>query len=183
MKEKIREAGNNLLVVVIAVIIGLFFRNYCFEVRIVPTESMAPTIESGQFVLLNKFVYFFKEPEREDIVLFSPPKGEPTLSDDVDIIKRAIGLPEDTIEIKDSHLYVNEKKYEEGYIKEPMLANFDFVTVPEEKLFIMGDNRNRSGDNRNWQNTFIPVESVKGKVIGVFDIPYMRDVACRVYHN
>ncbi|MGE5391590.1 MAG: signal peptidase I [Deltaproteobacteria bacterium] len=147
MKQFLEWAKELISIVIIAFILAMLLRTFIIEGRVVPTGSMLPTIKLGDRLLVNKFIYYFKKPTRGDIVVFKPPE---VLNAKYDYVKRVIGLPGDKIEIKDSKLYINDKEIQEPYIAQPMSQDFGPVTVPENSLLVMGDNRNASYDSRYW---------------------------------
>ena len=102
-----------------------------------------------------------KTPERGDIVVFSPNDN----SEGDDLLKRVIGLPGETIEVKDGYVYIDGVALEENYILEQPNYFFAEVTVPENCYFMMGDNRNMSRDSHAWDNPFVPMENIKGKAV------------------
>ncbi len=126
--------------------------------------SMEPSFYSGEYILTSKITYKFRKPHRGDVIVFKSPKNP-----DIDYIKRIIGLPGDKIEINGKELYINGELlpenyvsaktnlWEGGYLKENIP-----VTVPPEMLFVMGDNRPRSSDSREFGP--IPFESIIGDV-------------------
>lgn len=145
---------------------------------------MIPTLEIGDHILVSKFIYGVRlpftdmviipiqRPERGDIIVFRFPKDESK-----DFIKRVIGIPGDTIEIKEKTLYLNGVKQDESYINEisndePLLRmipgrdNFGPVTVPENAYFVMGDNRNHSLDSRFWG--FVDFSKIKGSAFLIY---------------
>lgn len=154
----------------IALVLAILIRQFLFTNYIVYGESMMPTIEEGNRLIVNKLEYNLKEPTRFDLVVFHANEKE-------DYIKRVIGLPGDTIEYKNDKLYVNGK-----YLKEPYLDQYknqlqnegqltgDFKledytgkkTVPEGYVFVMGDNRLHSIDSRHIG--FIPFDKIVGEV-------------------
>lgn len=105
-------------------------------------DSMEPNLHNGEYVLIDKISYLLHPPERGDVVVFVPPNGER------DYIKRIIGLPGDTVEIKGGRVYVNDIVLDEPYLKN--LTNTDMPASPvkEGRYFVMGDNRNNSSDSR-----------------------------------
>ena len=162
MKNKIiKEAISWVIVVVTAAVLALLINRFVlFQVK-VPSSSMETTIMTGDRVFTFRLSYLFKEPQRGDIVVFPYPDDE-----EVDYIKRIIGVGGDKIEIKDGVLFINDEKVYEDYILEPMRRqDFGPVYVPEEHYFMMGDNRNVSGDSRYWDNMFVSRDKIKGKAI------------------
>ncbi len=165
MSEEIKSFFKEVIsIIVIAFVLAMILRTYVVEGRIIPTGSMLPTIQLQDRVMVNKFIYFFKEPERGDVVVFDPPD---ILNSKEDYIKRVIGLPGDTVEVKNARVYVNGKALSEPYIYEPLNYEYDPVTVPEGALFVMGDNRNASFDSHRW-NAWLTEDHLKGKAFLIY---------------
>ncbi|MFP4978537.1 signal peptidase I [Paenibacillus sp. CN-4] len=162
MKKWIRQW---IPVLGIAFVLNLGIRAYVAEAMSVPTESMLPTIQVHDRVIVEKMLWLTKL-KHGDIVVFRPTvSGE----EGKRFVKRLIGLPGDTVEIKNGQLYRNDQPVEESYIPEPMTYNFGPVTVPERHYFFLGDNRNVSYDAHLWPDPFIPEERLVGKVL--FELP------------
>lgn len=128
----------------------------------VPSGSMEPTIKTGELILTNRLAYSFSSPETGDVIVF--------WSDETDklLVKRVIGVGGDVINIKDGEVYINGKKVEESYIAgKTWSPSKEEVTysVPEGSVFVMGDNRENSGDSRFFENAYISNDDIKGKVI------------------
>lgn len=120
---------------------------------------MEPNFEEGQRVLVNKVVYSFHEPERGDVIIFHPPP--PHDSKTTPFIKRIIGLPGETIEIKNGAVYVNGSQLHEPYIDEPPSYTFPEYKIPEDNYFVLGDNRNKANDSHTgWT---VPRQNIIGK--------------------
>ncbi|AYO31316.1 MAG: signal peptidase [Thermoanaerobacteraceae bacterium] len=141
-----------------ALVLALAIRGYVFEPMIVPTGSMIHTIEIGDRILVNKFIYRFEPLKRGDIVVFRFP-DDPRQT----FVKRLIGIGGDVIEIKNGTLYRNNVPVQEPYLKEPMVGSFGPYRVPEGYFFMMGDNRNNSKDSRFWENKFVSRNQIVGK--------------------
>jgi len=120
-------------------------------------ESMEPSFEEPQRLLVIKAVYWFGDPQRGDVVIFH----SKTRSDE-NLIKRVIGLPGETVEIKDGTVYIYDEPLEEPYIAELPDSDYPSIEVPEGEYFVMGDNRNHSNDSRSWGT--ISGENIIGKV-------------------
>lgn len=165
MSKEVRDfLKETISIIVIAFILAMILRSFVIEGRIIPSGSMLPTLQLQDRVMVNKFVYYFKEPQRGDVVVFAPPE---VLNAKEDYIKRVIGLPGDTVEIKNGKVYVNNKALEEPYIAEPMTYSYGPVVVPADSLFVMGDNRNYSFDSHMW-NAWLTVDRVKGKAFVIY---------------
>ncbi|MBI5947920.1 MAG: signal peptidase I [Chloroflexi bacterium] len=146
--------------------------------------SMQPTLEDGQFLIVNKLVYsevdldklssfvpfvnpgsdpernVFHAPERGDIIVLRDPHKP-----DVDLIKRVIGLPGETVEIRDGHVYINDQLLIEPYIKTAWSDNKPKVTIPADEYYVLGDNRGNSLDSRSQQVGLIRKDLIIGKAM------------------
>ena len=169
----------------VAVILALFVRTFVVQAFKIPTGSMENNLLIGDHLLVNKFVFaptvssFEKsilpiDPlKRGDVVVFKYP-----VEPERDFIKRVIGLPGDTIELKKKRVYVNGVLLDEPYVRylsppeESSSEDFDVrvqygpVTVPPDQYFMMGDNRDNSQDSRYWG--FMPRSYVKGKALFIY---------------
>ena len=161
------------LIFILPMLLAFIFTNsFLFSHMFVPTSSMVPTISVGSHLVVFKTYYLFNEPQRGDLVAFLPP-DDPVLNADVDIqnaylTKRIIGIGGDTLELRDGDLYINQERREEPYVKEDSFQNFGPVTVPDNHLLFLGDNRNYSYDSTNWENPFVPESKLRGKVLAHF---------------
>jgi signal peptidase I len=161
-EKKKRKAGVAELIltaVVAFVLVFGFVRPYVVEAYRIPTESMVPTLEVGDRVLANKFVYRFTEPERRDIVVFdSVDEG-----DDQTLIKRVVGVAGDEIQVQSGVLYVNGEEQEEPYLNDADQSRgfYGPTVVPEGHIFVIGDNRGNSADSRVFGP--LPLENLKGE--------------------
>jgi signal peptidase I len=117
--------------------------------------SMRPTLQNGEFILVNKLAYRIGHPSRGDIVVFRFP-----LDPSQDLIKRVIGLPGDHVAVRGGSLYLNGKAVPEAYIAAAPEYSGQWV-VPEGNLFVLGDNRNDSSDSHSWG--MLPIENIVGK--------------------
>lgn len=129
----------------------------------VPSGSMKDTINEGDRLVANRLSYLFSDPQRFDMVVFKFPDNE-----DLYYIKRIIGLPGETVEIKDGKVYIDgsEEPLDDSFIKEPMYVEADTVyEVPEDSYFMLGDNRNNSADSRKWVNKYVKRNKILGKAI------------------
>lgn len=122
--------------------------------------SMEPTLQSGEFVIVNKLAYLLGKPSIGDVIVFHFPRDP-----DQEYIKRIIGLPGDRVEIGEGKVYVNGQALNEDYIAaSPVYENV--WDVPEDALFVLGDNRNNSSDSHNWGP--VPLDFVIGKATFVY---------------
>ncbi|WP_181832979.1 signal peptidase I [Bacillus taeanensis] len=155
--------------ILIAIVLAAIIRIFLFANYIVDGQSMLPTMHDGDRLIVNKIVYQLKEPERFDIVVFHADEQR-------DYIKRIIGLPGDKITYKNDQLYVNGEKLEEQYLEDLkstvhnqlLTSNFTLeeltgeAIVPENTVFVLGDNRQNSTDSRIIG--FISMEDIVGEV-------------------
>lgn len=170
MKEAIKKEGMEWLkAFAIGIIIFIFIRAFFFSNYVVEGESMMPTLEDGNKLIVNKIGYQVGDLNRFDVIVFHHNEEE-------DFVKRIIGLPGDKIEYRDDYLYINGEKVAEPYLDKyrkqiaagKLTGDFTLkeITgeeiVPEGKLFVLGDNRKKSWDGR--QFGFINAEQVVGKV-------------------
>ncbi|MDD2574368.1 MAG: signal peptidase I [Firmicutes bacterium] len=157
-QKTVREILDWLKFIAIAVVLAFLIRNYVVLSIKVPTPSMLPTIQLGDQLLVNRFLYRFKPPKRGDIVVFKYPDNPEEL-----YVKRLIGVGGDEVEVKEGKLHVNGQKIEEDYLYEEMRGSFGPYKVPEGRYFMMGDNRNNSKDSRVWQNQYVTDDLIIGK--------------------
>ncbi len=144
-----------IILVLLALAISLIART-TIETREVFHQSMLPTIEPGEYLIVSKAAYFFKDPQRGDIIVLKHPydPNEP-------LIKRVIGLPGDFIEIRDHKVFINGSPLNEPYIREPVNYKYPYQEIPEDNYFVLGDNRNISNDShKGWT---VPRENIIGK--------------------
>jgi len=170
--------------IIIAVLLAVFIRSYVLQAFKIPSGSMLPTLQIGDHLLVNKFIYgtkipltsgnrilSWKEIEQGDIVVFKFPK-DPS----VDYIKRVIGLPGNTVEVRNKKILVNGKAIDDShahFTSSSILSssagprdNFGPVKVPKGKVFVMGDNRDNSYDSRFWG--FVNKKDVLGKALIIY---------------
>ncbi|MDR3589675.1 MAG: signal peptidase I [Negativicutes bacterium] len=157
------EIKDWVISILIAVVLAFFIRYYIVELYMVEGPSMRPTLLNGERLVVNKFIYRFKTPQRGDVLVFRYPR-DPSR----DFIKRVIAIPGDTIEMKDGRIFLNGQLLNEPFILERTRGSFPLKEVPEGHLFVMGDNRNNSEDSRFPDVGFVPFELVKGKAVVVF---------------
>jgi len=161
----------------VAVVVAILINSYVLQAFQVKGESMLPTLENADSTFALKLqtgynygdIVIIDSRIGEKRSLLEPVMEHPLIARITGIeheymwVKRVIGLPGDTLEFRDGGVFRNGKKLEEPYIKEPMRSEFSSVTVPEDHVFVMGDNRNYSTDSRRIGS--IPLSNVIGKVI------------------
>ncbi len=147
--------------VVTAVILAFGIRTFVAEARYIPSSSMEPTLQINDRLIIEKLSYHFREPIRGDVVVFNP--TEALIAQDFHdaFIKRIIGLPGETVEVKTGKVYVNGKEITETYIAENPNYDYGPVEVPEGEYLVLGDNRNNSYDSHYWG--FVPKDKIIGK--------------------
>lgn len=161
IKKGIKEAITWLLVIVITIAASYIITNNVIEKTGVSGASMEPTLKDGQIVIVNKLAYVFASPERNDVVVYKQVGKEHSYFE----IKRVIGLPGETVKIKNGNIYINGNILEEKIKTDPIqnggLAE-DEIKLDDNEYFIMGDNRNNSEDSR-----FASVGNIlKNEIIG-----------------
>lgn len=170
LQEKVnwgRFALDIIETLVLAVVLFIGINAVSARVR-VDGFSMRPTLENGEFVLVNKTSYRFSEMERGDIIVFHFP-----LNPEEELIKRVIGLPGDRVMVENSQVYVNGQILNEPYIAQAPIYTGEW-TVLDGQLFVLGDNRNNSNDSKDWG--LLPAENVVGKAILIYWPPPLWEV-------
>ena len=153
------------VIAIAAVVLAFLLQAFVVKPYRIPSPSMVPTLDVGDRVLVARFIYHFDKPSRGDIVVFRWPGDNKTV-----FIKRIIGVPGDTISLKDGRVYVNGQELDEPYVAKdngqtqptdpaPMMPGSTMsqpwslnqsYTVPPDSYFVMGDNRTASDDSRVW---------------------------------
>ena len=145
-KSAVKEVVSWLVYLIIFAAVAFFLINYVGERTVVSGDSMLPTLQNGDNLIVDKLSYRFRDPKRFEIVVFPFRYQEDTY-----YIKRIIGLPGETVQIHDGNIYINGKQLKEDYgreaIRNPGLAS-EAVTLGEDEYFVLGDNRNNSADSR-----------------------------------
>lgn len=160
LKGKIKEFIEWILIIALAVVAAMLINRYVIIKAEVPTGSMEHTIEVGDCIMGLQLAYTFTSPERGDVVIFPYPDNPETT-----YVKRVIGLPGETVEIKNGSVYINGEAIAEPYLKEEMRGEYGPYVVPEDCYFMLGDNRNSSQDSRKWANTYLKEEDIMAKVL------------------
>jgi signal peptidase I len=192
--------------IVTCVIFVIFARTFVFQQSKIPTGSMIPTLLVGDYIMVNKFAFAplssipllasaehlllpVRDLKRGDIIVFKYPE-EPSR----DFIKRVIGLPGETLELRDKKVSINGQALDEPYVHflEPPGTSSEFrevtsydvrerygpVTIPPNQYFVMGDNRDNSQDSRYWG--FLPRDYIKGKALVIY---WSYDAGLEDYHE
>ena len=176
-KSKIREYAE---AIILALILALFIRTFVVQAFKIPSPSMVPTLLVGDHILVNKFLFGFRvpfadgkiiairEPERGDVIVFRYPRDRK-----LDFIKRCVAVGGETVEVREKQVFINGEavEFEQAvFLDEGSLLTgrdtFGPVTVPEGKVFVMGDNRDNSNDSRFWG--FVDLKDVKGKAMVIY---------------
>jgi len=179
-KSSLRE---NIEAILVAIVLALFIRTFIIQAFKIPSGSMKQTLQIGDHILVNKFIYGIKlpflmttivpikNPKRGDIVVFKFPEDP-----DKDFIKRVIGIAGDVVECRDKQVYINHKRlnHDFGIHTDSNIIsggvqprdNFGPVVVPENSLFVMGDNRDHSYDSRFWG--FVDLKALRGKALIIY---------------
>lgn len=147
-------------------LLGLLLRATVVKPYEIQSNSMEPTLLSGDRVLVNKLSYRLWAPNRGDVVVFQYP-----MDPDRVFVKRVIGLEGEKVEIKDNKVMINDQPMNEPYLKEGEFPPFPPQAVPKGQILVLGDNRNKSKDSRDWG--LLPKEYLLGKAFYVY-LPFNR---------
>lgn len=168
--KNIKKISNNSVIneildwlkpITLAFFIAYIVTNFLIINTVVPSESMEKTINTGDRVITNRLAYIYDIPKRGDIIVFPSP------DDDTILVKRVIGLPGETINIVDGEIYVNDEILIEEYVSSKIndkTKNSEY-TVPDNSVFVMGDNREFSFDSRYWHHKYVEIDNILGKVV------------------
>jgi signal peptidase I len=154
VKELI-ELGKSILIAIVAAFLIITF---VFETVSVDGLSMYPTLHNKDRLIVEKVSYYFRKPTPGEIVVIKYP-ADPREK----FIKRVIAVEGDKVKVEDNKVYVNNKPLDENYIFEQRMQDFNEVTVPENTIFVMGDNRNNSLDSRDPRVGFVNYNMVVGR--------------------
>ena len=160
-KSMLGEIVETAVFLVVVLVLAFFLHRYVAEQVMVDGYSMNDTLDDGERLIVEKVSYWFKDPERFDVVVF-----EPYEDDDVYYIKRVIGLPGETVQIVGDDIYIDGEVIEENYGKEPIEVAgraSEPVTLGADEFFVMGDNRNNSEDSRGTRVGSVKRSSLKGR--------------------
>jgi len=181
-KDKKRLIKEYAEAIITALLLALIIRAYIIQAFKIPSGSMIPSLLIGDHILVTKFIYgtkipfsdksilVFKQPEKGDIIVFKYPEDPKK-----DFIKRVVATGGDTLEERNKIIYVNGKEVTEPYAyhgdsfvrpRGDPRDNFGPLIVPENKVFVMGDNRDQSFDSRYWG--FVDIKAIKGKALIIY---------------
>jgi signal peptidase I len=180
-----RFVGSTPFLILVAILVAIVVKTFVVQAFYIPSASMEPTLDIGDRVFVNKFVYDFSDVGRGDVIVFENPNSEElpdrglvggflhwlgegigfAQPENEDFIKRVVGLPGETIEIRDNVVYIDGQVLDEPYLTEDAKrANGDLspTRIPDDALFVMGDNRGNSADSR-YGLGFVPLDKVIGR--------------------
>lgn len=183
-KKRKSLAREYLEAIVIALLLALVIRTFVIQAFTIPSGSMMDTLLVGDYILVNKFIYGaeipftsrhlpgIRLPQRGDIIVFRYPQDESR-----DFIKRVIGVPGDTVQVRDNRVYINGRLLDEPYVRSGSFRNppsnhcgyvyaCDPIVVPLAAYFVMGDNRDNSQDSRYWG--FVKRPKIRGKAFFIY---------------
>lgn len=165
MDRSAKRSGNTLREVVetlvIALLVAFLIRSFVIESFQVEGRSMLPTLHNGDRVLVNKLLYRFSHPKTGQIVVFQSP-----VIKNQDWIKRVIGVPGDTVAVRNNQVYLNGKLYPEPFLRYTQSVNVPPTHVPPGYLWVEGDNRPQSFDSRSFG--LLPMGNLKGQAFVVW---------------
>lgn len=159
--RRARRTVEWVALVALALGVAVLLRTFVVQSFFIPSESMTPTLQVGDRVLVNKLAYDFGEPARGDVVVFEAPPGEGS-AEIRDLIKRVVALPGESVEGRDGAIYVNSERLDEPWLPEVTRSpSFPAHRVPPDHYWVLGDNRDDSRDSRFFQS--IPEDAIVGK--------------------
>lgn len=201
------KKGRWITELIVIVMVVLLIRAFVAQAYNIPSGSMKPTLLVGDFILVNKLVYRFSEPQRGDIVVFKYP-----IDPNIDFIKRIVALPGEEVEVRNNQVFINGKplplievgrgeensvrkviyeevlpegiKHKVQFYEDFPFSKRDFgpVVVPPNHYFVMGDNRDNSEDSRYWG--FLPRENIVGKAFVIYfsgDVPPLQTTDVSIF--
>lgn len=176
VKRKKPKFLETIETIIIALVLAIFIRATVAEARFIPSESMVPTLLINDRLVVEKVSNYTGSTKRGEILVFYPPfEGDQSdkvtsralrwlgFTKNVAYIKRVIGLPGESIEVRNQTVYINGKPLEEDYIKEKPMYEYGPIKLKENELFMMGDNRNNSMDSHVWGP--LPTKNIIGHAV------------------
>jgi signal peptidase I len=170
--DRVRSAVEWVAVIVGALIVALVVKTFLFQAFFIPSESMEPTLQTDDRVLVNKLSYRVGDVSRGDVVVFELPADKVGPDGIKDLIKRVVGLPGDVIESRDGVVYIDDRQLDEPYLAEGMVTGdpedprnpaIERQTVPDGHVYVLGDNRSNSADSRYAYRGPIPIDTIVGR--------------------
>ncbi|MGL5083596.1 MAG: signal peptidase I [Microcoleaceae cyanobacterium] len=160
-----KSQQENFFILIAALGLSLLIRLFIAEPRYIPSDSMVPTLEIGDRLLVEKVSYHWHSPQQGDVIVFAPPQQLQAAgySSDQAFIKRVIGQPGQQLEVREGRVYLDNEPLVESYIAEPPDYQLGSLQVPTDEYFVMGDNRNDSNDSHVWG--FLPSQNIIGRAI------------------
>lgn len=159
-----KEIFSWVKIFIVAFVVAAILDNFVIMNANVPSGSMENTIMTGDRMIGNRLAYINSSPKRGDVIIFKYPDDEAQY-----FVKRVIGLPGETVTIKEGKVYINQNDtpLEEPYLPEEWVTLNDGLeyVVPADSYFVMGDNRNHSNDARMWANTFVTKDAILAKAV------------------
>ena len=157
MTKRIIEVSKSIA---ISLLVAIFIINFIFQIVTVSGESMVPTMQNNDKLILEKVSYRITSPKKNDIVVIRYPADIRER-----LIKRVIAVSGDKIKINDNILYINDEAIDEYYKNEDFMQDYDEAVVPQDSIFILGDNRNFSKDSRSSDIGFVKLNLIEGKAV------------------
>lgn len=153
----------NIVILFIALGLAILIRVLVAEPRYIPSDSMVPTLQRGDRLVVEKLSYRFRSPTSGEIIVFDPPQAlqRQGYTKNQAFIKRIIGITGQEIAVDNGQVYVDRQPLTEQYIAEPPTYHWGPNSVPSNQLFVMGDNRNHSNDSHIWG--FLPTDNIIGR--------------------
>ena len=161
-KELWQEVISWAKTIIFTLLLAFAINNFVIVNAVVPTGSMEDTIQVNNRIVAFRLSYLFREPRRYEMVVFRGPPGDRTL-----YVKRILGLPGETLHIRDGHVYINgsDVPQRSEFVKGTLFGDFGPIDIPEGEFFVLGDYRAISVDSRQWEEINIPRGRILGRVI------------------
>lgn len=166
MRKFIREISSWLLSLGLALLAAMLIVTYVFQFTIVIGESMLPTLENHEALFVDKLSYQFNDPNRGDVVVCKYPENQKSgqvKESKENFIKRVVGLPGETVEIKNSVVYINGQAGQDLWMGDHKLPDMERITLDEDHYFVLGDNRSNSKDSEDQSVGPLPRKYIKGE--------------------
>lgn len=168
-EEEVILKKRGFIIYAAVLIMAVMLFNNVFMLSFVPTESMAGTINAGDHIICSRYGVDEGDIQRYDVLVFTPPDHPQML-----YIKRVIGLPGETIEVRNGKVYADGQELDNSFTKGPQNRRGDGVyKVPEGCYFFLGDNRNNSNDSRFWDEKYVPAANIQAKA-RLISFPFTR---------